>query len=248
MQNTWIFVREFLWLMNTIFCYSLRVFAEYVSKWAFVLTQSTWWKMNSHSQKSQYLFTIGIAQWQSEILTSWPYSELLKWGKFVNMIILHIPQQICRQTVWLPFGLWLTVRAHGWWFILQTLLTGSWVLRCSPVLVFGCGHSQLPRRAGALSLCNEYVLALRNKASLFNPSGERDGKCSTMCLVTPIMKPSSASFGVSSWRFFCWTEETLGFGPNGVCLPPLPLFYQYDTLLKQLLQTEADSFRGLDFK
>lgn len=57
------------------------------------------------------------------------------------------------------------------------------------------------------------------------------------------MKPSFASSGVSSWRSLCWTDETVGFGPAGVCLPPLPLFYQYDTLSKQLLQTK-DSFRG----
>lgn len=57
------------------------------------------------------------------------------------------------------------------------------------------------------------------------------------------MKPSFASSGVSSWRSLRWTEETLGFGLTGVCLPPLPLYYQYDTLLKQLLHTKADSFR-----
>ncbi len=79
-------------------------------------------------------------------------------------------------------------------------------------------------------------------------SGEHHGKYSTMCLVTPVMKPSFAplewAHGVASGR----QRKQLGFGPTGVCLPPFPLFYQCDTHLKQLLQTEADSFRAMDFK
>lgn len=69
-----------------------------------------------------------------------------------------------------------------------------------------------------------------------------------MCLVTPLMKPFFASSGVSSWRSLGRTEETVGFGLTGVCLPPFPLFYQGNTLFKKLLQTETDSFRGMDFK
>lgn len=115
--------------------------------------------------------------------------------------------------------------------------------------MFGCSHLQPPPRGtGSLPLHNEYVLARRNKASLFIRLAKHHGKCSTVCLVTPITKLSFASSGVRSWRPLCWTMETVGFGPTWVCLPPRPLFYQYDTVFTKLLENEVDSLRGRDLK
>lgn len=135
------------------------------------------------------------------------------------------------------FANWLLggVTVDGW---------GAVLFQCLGVVIY----SPPPRGTGSLPLHNEYVLARRNKASLFIHLAKHHGKCSTVCLVTPITKLSFASSGVRSWRPLCWTMETVGFGPTWVCLPPRPLFYQYDTVFTKLLENEVDSLRGRDLK
>lgn len=134
------------------------------------------------------------------------------------------------------FANWLLggVTVDGW---------GAVLFQCLGVVIYSP-----PRGTGSLPLHNEYVLARRNKASLFIRLAKHHGKCSTVCLVTPITKLSFASSGVRSWSPLCWTMETVGFGPTWVCLPPRPLFYQYDTVFTKLLENEVDSLRGRDLK
>lgn len=67
-------------------------------------------------------------------------------------------------------------------------------------------------------------------------------------LVTPIMSCSFAYSRVSSWRSLCWMEETVRPWSNWGVLPPFPLCWRCNTLFRQLLRTEADSFRGTDLK
>lgn len=131
-------------------------------------------------------------------------------------------------------------------FCLHVLGCAWWQLRCSPVPVFGCGHSQPPPRgAAALWLHYDTVLAGQEKESLsVYPSGRHHGKWSTVCSVTPRVKPSCTASGMSSWHSLCWITETesLVWSELGVFTTPptvLPVWHP----MGKLLQNEAYSFR-----
>ena len=62
------------------------------------------------------------------------------------------------------------------------------------------------------------------------------------------MKPSFASSGVSSWRSLCRMEVTVRLWSKWGVFATLPTVLAVWHPLKQLLQTEADSFRWMDVK
>lgn len=73
------------------------------------------------------------------------------------------------------------------------------------------------------------------------PPGKRRGKCSTACSVTPLMKPSHASFAVAGGK-------SQAMGQLGCVCHPCPLWNWHDTLLTQPRQTAAHSLTGRRIK
>lgn len=190
-----------------------------------------------------------VRKWNSYSLNCHLYGE-----EFVNMMMLSNSPHAWRCSVQSAFGLWLSVSAFGRWFTLQPLLRGSWVRCLLSAEVQSCSSVRVwsfTAPPGEQEPCR-YIMTMSWLAEI-----------KPLCLAvwrTP-WKVQHHVFGDShNETLLCrlWSElmafplldggKQLGFTPTGVCLPSFPLFYRYDTVFKQLRQTEADSFRGLDFK